>query len=103
MGTKGRKFRSYTFELKMEAMRLRELGYTNPQIAEKLNIADRDRVKVWWRNYRKDGEAAFIDKRGRHKESKDTDRYVKKLEMENAILKKYLEILNKEGRKLGSR
>jgi transposase len=86
MGTKGKKSKTYTFELKMEAMRLRELGYTNPQIAEKLNIADRDRVKVWWRNYRKDGEAAFIDKRGRPNEYKDTDRYVKKLEMENAIL-----------------
>lgn len=45
MGTKGKKFQTYTFDLKMEAMRLRELGYTNPQIAEKLNIADRDRVK----------------------------------------------------------
>jgi transposase-like protein len=83
----------------MEAMRLRELGYTNPQIAEKLNIAERDRVKVWWRNYRKDGETAFIDKRGLHKESKDTDSYFKRLEMENA----FLEILNDEGRKLDSR
>lgn len=45
MGTKGKKSKTYTFELKMEAMRLRELGYTNPQIAEKLNIADRDSCK----------------------------------------------------------
>lgn len=104
MAKKGQKFQSYTFELKMEAIRMKEqLGYTNIQIAEKLNIANKSTVKAWWRNYKKDGETAFIDKRGRRDDYKDTDRHVKKLEMENAILKKYLEILNEEGRKSGSR
>lgn len=103
MANKGQKFQTYTFELKLEAVKLKESGYTNIQISEKLGIKDPDRLKVWWRNYKKFGEAAFIDKRGRRKEYKDHDRYVRKLEMENAILKKYLEILNKEGRKLGSK
>ncbi|RKJ50399.1 helix-turn-helix domain-containing protein [Butyricicoccus sp. 1XD8-22] len=103
MAKKGQKFQSYTFELKMEAMKMKEEGFTNTQITEKLNIRDKGRVKTWWRIYRKEGEAAFIDNRGRRKEYKDQDRYVRKLEMENAILKKYLEILNKEGSKSGSR
>jgi len=103
MAIKGQKFKNYSFEIKMQAMKMKEAGFTNAQIKEKLNLADKDRVKTWWRNYKKDGETALIDKRGRRQEYKDMDRYVKKLEMENAILKKYLEILNREGRKSGSK
>lgn len=77
---------------------MKQAGYTNAQITEKLQIRDNYRVKVWWRQYRKDGEAAFIDKRGRREEYKGQDLYIKKLEMENDILKKHLEILNVEGR-----
>ncbi|MGG3739293.1 helix-turn-helix domain-containing protein, partial [Aeribacillus pallidus] len=99
MAKKGQKFQTYTFEMKLEAVKMKEAGYTNAQINEKLGIKDKDRLKVWWRKYKKDGEAGLIDRRGRRKEYKDQDRYVRKLEMENAILKKYLEILNKEGRK----
>jgi transposase len=95
MAKKGQKFQTYTFEMKLEAVKMKEAGYTNAQINEKLGIKDKDRLKVWWRKYKKDGEAGLIDSR----EYKDQDRYVRKLEMENAILKKYLEILNKEGRK----
>ncbi len=78
---------------------MKQNGYTNTQITEKLQIKDKDRVKFWWRKFRKDGETAFIDQRGRRNEYKDQDLYIKKLEMENDILKKYLEILNEEVRK----
>jgi transposase len=64
-----------------------------------LGITNKDTVKHWYRQYREEGQSAFIDMRGRSEEYKDKDRYVRKLEMENKILKKYLEILNKEGRK----
>lgn len=80
-------------------MKMKQNGYTNTQITEKLQIKDKDRVKFWWRKFRKDGETAFIDQRGRRNEYKDQDLYIKKLEMENDILKKYLEILNEEVRK----
>lgn len=53
-------------------------------------------MKCWYRQFRKEGQSAFIDKQGRREVYKDKDRYVRKLEMENKILKKYLEILNKE-------
>jgi transposase len=80
-------------------MKMKEDGYTHSQIAEKLGITNKDTVKFWYRQFRKEGQSAFIDKRGRREDYKDKDRYVRKLEMENKILKKYLEILNKEGRK----
>ncbi|MFC0474607.1 helix-turn-helix domain-containing protein [Robertmurraya beringensis] len=99
MGIKGQQYQTYSFDLKMEAMKMKQNGYTNTQITEKLQIKDKDRVKFWWRKFRKDGETAFIDQRGRRNEYKDQDLYIKKLEMENDILKKYLEILNEEVRK----
>jgi transposase len=99
MAKKGQKFNTYSVELKLEAMKMKEEGYTYSQITETLGITDKDRVRAWWRKYKEEGKVAFIDKRGRRKKYKDHDRYVRKLEMENKILKKYQEILHKEGRK----
>jgi transposase len=80
-------------------MKMKEEGYTYSQITETLGITDKDRVRAWLRKYKEEGKEAFFDKRGRRKKYKDHDRYVRKLEMENKILKKYQEILHKEGRK----
>lgn len=57
MAKKGQVFKTYSVELKLEAMKMKEEGYTHSQIIEKLGIADKDRVKVWWRKYRKEGMA----------------------------------------------
>ncbi|MDP1510342.1 hypothetical protein L8C07_07355 [Paenibacillus sp. CMAA1739] len=63
---KGTKFNQYTFETKVEAIRLHiEEGWT----------------------YRR-----LMDQRGRRKEYVDQDRYVQKLKRENDMLKKCLEI-----------
>ncbi|MED1443239.1 helix-turn-helix domain-containing protein [Aeribacillus composti] len=96
MARKGQRFQIYSVELMLEAMKLKEDGYTHAQIAEKLGITNKDTVKCWYRQFRKEGQSAFIDKQGRREVYKDKNRYVRKLEMENKILKKYLEILNKE-------
>ncbi|MGM0839063.1 MAG: helix-turn-helix domain-containing protein [Bacillota bacterium] len=97
MAKKGQRFNTYCLETKAEAIRLKEEGFSFQQVADKLNIPSRDTVVTWWRKYQKEGQAFHLDNRGRRKEYTDQDRYVKKLELENAVLKKFQELLMKEG------
>ncbi|KOP63604.1 transposase [Bacillus sp. FJAT-18019] len=99
--TKGKKFNAYTYETKLEAVRLHLVeGWTYRKIMEKFGIADRHRLKVWMRKYRELGEFGLMDQRGRRKEYIDQDRYVQKLERENEILKKCLEIWMQEMKRI---
>ncbi|WP_308195588.1 transposase [Paenibacillus mellifer] len=102
MAIKGQKFKSYTEELKMEAIRLHiEDKWTYRQINEYLGIQDKDRMKVWMRQYREKGQFGLLDQRGRRKNYIDQDRYVKQLERENRMLKKCLEIWMREVQRKG--
>lgn len=78
---------------------MRLSGMSSQQVAEKLGIQDIGRLRVWVRKFRKEGEFGFVDQRGRRKKYVDQERYVEKLELENDVLKKWLEILNREGRR----
>ncbi|ODG93517.1 MULTISPECIES: helix-turn-helix domain-containing protein [Bacillaceae] len=98
MAKKGQKFQKYSMEIKAEAIRLKEEGYSYKQIADRLNIVSSDTVTTWWMKYQRDGHAFHLDNRGRKKDYSDQERYIKKLELENAILKKFQEILIKEGK-----
>lgn len=98
MAKKGQKFQKYSLETKDEAIRLKEEGFSYQQVADKLNIVSSDTVTTWWRKYQRDGRAFHLDNRGRRKEYTDQERYIKKLELENAVLKKFQEILMKEGK-----
>ena len=81
----------YSLELKLEAMRMfYEEGKTRKEITEALDIYDRDRVKKWLRRYRREGEAAFLKKRGRPgrpPKKENTEAYIARLEMEVELLK----------------
>ena len=79
-------------------MKMKEEDFTHFQIAQKSGITHKDQVKAWYSQYGQMVKAAFIDKQRRRDEYKDQDCYVRKLKMENKILKRYLEILNKEGK-----
>jgi transposase len=98
MAKKGQKFQHYPESIKREAIRLREVEkWTNRAITEHLGIYHIDRVKKWVRTFRRQGECVFEDRRGNpFREQTEASRYVKHLEMENAVLKKWLEILNQE-------
>ncbi len=100
MAVKGQKFMVYPESIKREAIRLHvKEGWTRRQVAEHLGINDTDRVKLWARWYRERGEDAFIDRRGNpHREETEETRRIRRLEMEVDVLKKLLEILNKEVR-----
>ncbi|EES72069.1 transposase [Paenibacillus sp. oral taxon 786 str. D14] len=102
MAIKGQRFKSYSEELKLEAIRLySEAKWTYWQINEHLGIQDKDRMKRWMRKYREQGEFGLLDQRGRRKEYVDQDRYTKQLQRENEMLKKCLEIWKQEVKNKG--
>lgn len=100
MAIKGQKFKHYTQEVKLEAIRLHvEEKWTYRQINEHFGIQDKDRMKRWMRKYREQGEFGLLDQRGRREEYIDQDRCVQKLKRENEMLKKCLEIWMQEVKK----
>lgn len=96
MAKKGQKFLSYSFDTKKKAIEMRLQGMTKQKVAEVLGIEDLGRLKVWMSRYKKMGEFGLMDHRGRRREYVDEDRYVRRLEMENAVLKKWLAITKAE-------
>jgi transposase len=95
---------TYAPELKLEAARLNvEMGLTYNEIISKLGISSKSILKKWVRQYRQ-GEREFLNLRGRNskgrprKDPNDTEARPKtnqqieaklrRLEMENALLKK---------------
>jgi transposase len=97
MAIKGQKFKKYTHEIRVEAIRLHvEEGWTYRRITEHLEIADKDLMKVWMRKYRKLGEFGLLDRRGRQEEYIDENRHIQSLKRENEMLKKCLEIWMRE-------
>lgn len=97
MAIKGQKFKTYSEEVKQEAIRLHTVeGWTYRKISEHLGIYDPGRMKRWMRKYREQGEFGLLDQRGRRKEYVDQDRYVQHLKRENELLKKCLVIWKEE-------
>lgn len=96
MRTKEKKYETYSAELKQRAIEMRLQGMTKAAVAKALGIKDIGRLKVWMRKYKQQGEFGFVDTRGRRKQYVDQERYIKRLEMENAVLKKWLAITKEE-------
>jgi len=92
----------YPKEVKLEAIRMYyEEGMTQGAITEALGIRDPYRVKKWIKAYRREGLAAFdrMQNRvslGRPPKKENTQTYIARLEMENALLKKYHTELRKQ-------
>ncbi len=82
--------KDYPLELKLEAIRLREEeGLLYREITEKLEIRDPGRVRNWMKIYTKEGERGLKKPRtGRPKKDRDSpEERIRRLEMENTILK----------------
>jgi len=89
--------KSYTKEIRQEAVRLHEdEKWTYRKITEKYGIQDKDRVRKWVYKFRKQGEYGLLDNRGRRVEYVDQELYTQQLKRENAVLKKCLEIWKRE-------
>lgn len=86
----------YSAAVKEEAVRLfLEEEMTYQAIAERLGIRKAKRIKVWVRDYRKEGELGLHKVKGRPRKQEDQAAYIARLEMENALLKKFHEELRK--------
>lgn len=84
----------YTKEIKLEAVKLFEVGKTHKEITEALGLRDSQRTKKWVRAYREKGAKAFekvakSGRRGRRPKQEDSKDYIARLEMEVALLKKF--------------
>lgn len=99
---KGQKFKEYSYETKVEAIRLHLVeGWTYRRIMDKFGITDRHRLKNWMKKYKESGEFGLIDHRGRREEYVDQDRQVQRLKRENEMLKKCLKIWMQEMKRKG--
>jgi transposase-like protein len=86
----------YSAKVKEEAVRLfLEEGMTYQAIAEKLEIRKAERIEKWVHDYRQEGELGLHKVKGRPRKKADQAAYVARLEMENALLKKFHEELRK--------
>lgn len=86
----------YRAAVKEEAVRLfLEEGMTYQAIAERLGIRKAKRIEVWVRDYRKEGALGLQKVKGRPRKKEDQAAHIARLEMENALLKKFHEELRK--------
>ncbi len=95
MSTKKRSNKKYSPELKLEAVKRAMAGESVLVIAADYGMPDPDYIYVWIDKYKAFGEVGLKRKR-RKQPQMDKDQLIQELEMENEILKKYLQILNKE-------
>ena len=88
-GKKGMKY--YAVEMKLAAVRMfYEEGKSRAEITATLGIRDPHRVKMWLKQYRREGAESFANKRrGRPLKQESMRSYIARLEMENGLLKKY--------------
>lgn len=87
-GKKGMK--DYPAEVKLEAVRLYyEDGQTQAQVTAMLGIRDPQRIRKWLRQYRAEGEQAFVKPRGRPPKREGEQAELGRLRMEVALLKKF--------------
>jgi len=89
-----KKYNSYSFDLKLNAVTRVQAGESVKIVANQLGVVDPDYIYVWIDRYETYGDVGLKRKK-RNSLMNDKDK-IKELEMENQILKKYLQILRKE-------
>ena len=91
---------SYPFETKLAAVKAFHAGSTKAEILVQFNIRNETQLERWITDHRQGGEDALQPKRrGRApaiEGEEPIDRRVRRLEMENAALKKWLALAAEE-------
>jgi transposase len=88
----------YPPEIKQEAIRLfYKEGKTRSEIVNILELRNQQRVKIWVKQYRKEGESLFTKHIGRpYKNVETQEAELERLRMENTLLKKLQSELRKD-------
>ena len=85
--------KDYPEWMKRESLRLYlKEGWPAGEIRQKFSILDPNRISAWARQYQREGEAMFANKRsrsGRKPKKETTAAYIARLEMELDLLKKF--------------
>lgn len=100
--SKQRSNKRYSFELKLEAVQKVLDGESVLKIAKRFDVTDPDYIYKWIEQYKIYGEVGLKPKFRNHPDL-DKDYVIRELEMENEILKKYLQILHREGKNINSK
>lgn len=100
--TKKKSYKSYSFELKLDAVQRVLAGESVKTVAKYLEVINPDYIYEWVKKFNIYGEVGLKRKLRNHPQL-DKDDVIKELEMENVILKKYLQILHKEGKNSNSK
>jgi len=95
-----RGMKHYPAEMKLEVVRqFYEEGRTQAEITSALGICDPHRAKVWLKQYRREGYEGFSKPIGRpRQQAENAQTELKRLRMENTLLKKFHTELRKEVR-----
>ncbi len=85
--------KDYPEWMKREALKLYlDEGWPAGEILDRYSITDPNRISAWARQYQKEGEAMFANRRsrsGRKPKNETPDAYIARLEMELDLLKKF--------------
>ena len=94
-GTKG--MTHYDLKTKLQAIYLhKDEGLTYAEVATRMGLRKADRVKIWVRQYRHEGEEGLTKKgSGRPLKAYSEEKRIVQLERENALLKKFQSELRK--------
>jgi transposase len=80
----------YGLETKLNAVHLHEEeGLSYAQVAERLGMRKASRIEAWCSAYRREGELAFHRPIGRPRKAQSEAENIQRLQMENALLKKF--------------
>jgi transposase len=85
-----KKRKHYSVETKLFAIKMyTQDGYSQKEIAKKFGLRDASQLRKWLTKYRKEGVEGFRKtKRGRpQKDPKDKDEIIRRLKVENTLLK----------------
>jgi transposase len=94
--------KEYSNELKLKVVKEALEGCSSAYLAEKYKIRNASLIRQWKNSYLKNGELSIKQMKkqgsGKVKQNKEEtlEEKVKRLEMENAVLKKYHELLMEE-------
>lgn len=90
-------YKSYSYELKLEAVQAVLSGEGVQIVAKRFDVTDPDYIYTWVEKYKTFGEVG-LKRKIRNHPMLDQDYVIKELQMENDILKKYLKFQRKEER-----
>lgn len=98
--------KTYSKDFKLRAVQMKLQGHSYQKVSQDMGIPDKSILKSWLRNYKTYGEVGLEERRGKLSTGRPRKRpltpeqelakRIRRLEMENEILKKLLELQGRD-------